>query len=75
MPRSTAKRRRLLSTVFAILLLVPMTSVIRAESKNASQRATKRQCAGKGQMCGGDAKGYCCPGLICSGGFRNMYCK
>jgi hypothetical protein len=72
---------RFLLIVFVTVFTGVASYAVAAEPTGANQsgvpgkQSVKRQCVGQGARCGGDATGYCCPGLTCSGGMRNMYCK
>jgi hypothetical protein len=69
---------RFLLISFTIILAGAMSSAVLAKPINASQPAVagKKQCLGEGVKCGAlNAAAQCCPGSVCQGGPRNMYCR
>jgi hypothetical protein len=64
------------SQLFMVIVAGVMFSVLAGGSASASQ-SDKKQCLSQGAHCGAIKAGatQCCPGSICQGPPRNMYCK
>ena len=64
------------SHLFRAIVAGVISSALAAGSASASQ-SDKKQCLSQGAHCGAIKGGaaQCCPGSICQGPPRNMYCK